>query len=358
MKRKKEIRRVIFLGAVGIALFMTLPRLVIIANLKSKTFPGANTITWWDIGQKFQYSLVVALLFLWVNLSRRKIITIAGRIDMTRFSSRFAINLILFFVVRFLTLKLKLYTPGVMASKKVAAFMFNTTLVLEICFCILAAEIYRLLASNQLARLNNEMLQKVNAETRFEVLKNQVNPHFLFNSLNTIIAMIGKDPAAARNFVINMSHVYRHVLKSAGQPVVRLAEEMEVATAYVDMLRERHRNSLKVDIDVGNNHLSDLLPPMSIQILLENVIKHNVVSARMPLTVTIYTEKRSLVVSNRIQERKVKEASTGTGLYNLHQRYIYLCNRGIAISRSNGVFQVSLPLLERKHGDVIYESQG
>lgn len=346
---------VLLLSALAITLFMAIPRLVIISYLKANSYPGADNISWWEFAQKCLYSFVIACFFLWINVSRRKIITKAGILDMTKFPFRLAANIVFYFIIRFISLKLNLYGSGAVVSEKIAGLMFNIILVLEISFCILAAEIYMLMVNNQQVRLKNEMLQKVNAETTFEVLKNQVNPHFLFNSLNTINAMIDKDSAAAKKFLNNMSQVYRHVLNNAGRPVVTLAEEMEFAMAYSNMLQERHSGSLNVNIHISDEYLADLLPPMSVQILLENAIKHNVVSARMPLAITIETEKGRLIVSNRLQEKKVKEPSTGTGLHNLNQRYSYLSNHGIDINKADGLFVVSMPLLWKANNGITYK---
>ena len=354
-KRTSEARGILLLSALAITVFMGIPRLVIISFLKAKSYPGTDNISWWDFAQKCLYCFGIACLFLWLNVSGRKIITRFGVIDMTRFRSRLAVNLTLYFIIRFVSLKLNLYGSGAALSEKVGGFMFNITLLLEIIFCILIAEIYRLLVKNQQIRLKNEMLQKVNAETTFEVLKNQVNPHFLFNSLNTINAMIDKDGTAAKKFVTNMSQVYRQVLNSSQRPVVTLVEEMEFAMAYSNMLQERHSGNLAVTIRIADEYLAGLLPPMSVQILLENAIKHNVVSERRPLAVAIKTENGRLIFTNRLQEKKVKEPSTGTGLHNLNQRYNYLCNHGIDIVRADGLFVVSLPLLSIANDGIAYK---
>jgi LytS/YehU family sensor histidine kinase len=203
-----------------------------------------------------------------------------------------------------------------------------------------------LVVSNQEIRLRNNALQKANAEATFEVLKNQVNPHFLFNSLNTINAMIGNTNDAAKAFVNDMSQVYRHVLSSANKPVVTLEEEMEFAMAYINMLHERHGANLKVEVISDTELMADLLPPMSLQILLENAVKHSVVSSRQPLLIKIEAKDKSVSVWNTIQEKKIKPPSTGTGLYNLNQRYWFLCKKEIDISKTDSKFKVSLPLLK------------
>src|SRR5690606_36493183 len=172
-----------------------------------------------------------------------------------------------------------------------------------------------------------------NLESGFEVLKSQVNPHFLFNSLNTINAMIGSTNDAARAFVGNMSDVYRYVLNNVNKSLVTLAEELEVVQSYAAMLRQRHGEALQLEIRIEEQVNSLLIPPMSLQVLLENAVKHNIVSARQPLLVVVEAMDNLLTVSNPMQEKRVKAPGTGLGLYNLNQRYQYLCQKEIEISR-------------------------
>lgn len=336
------------LTALAISLLMALPRLVIILYVK---FNAGNKdydirVGSFDFILRFIYTYVIAVIFLWVNTSRDKLAISLIRIDLGRFYQRLFLNVLLFVVLRVLTTQFNLHMPGIAVSEKFYEFIFNISLILEIVLCILAAEIYILVTHNQAIRLRNEALQKTNAETSFEVLKNQVNPHFLFNSLNTIHAMIGNDDEAAKAFVSNMSQVYRHVLSSIRKPVVTLAEEMDFAKAYINMLHERHGNNLKVNINIDSEHMTGLLPPMSVQILLENAVKHNVVSAKWPLLIDIESSGTMVSVSNVIREKKIKPPSTGTGLYNLSQRYSFLCKKEISISQAQNRFTVLLPLLK------------
>jgi LytS/YehU family sensor histidine kinase len=143
-----------------------------------------------------------------------------------------------------------------------------------------------------------------------------------------------------------MSQVYRHILNSTGRSVTTLAEEMEFTTAYINMLLERHSKSLIIETNVPNAYNALLLPPVSLQILIENAVKHNVVSSGNPLTVTITGKNGCITVANIINERKLRSASTGTGLVNLDQRYRHLCSGKIEISNKDGVFSVALPLLK------------
>ena len=353
---KEKGAGLLLLSAAAITLFMAIPRLIIVFYLKARLYPGAETISWWDFGQKTFYGFVIACIFLWLNVSRLKLMTPVGKLDLSRFPTRIIINLMLLLVIRFISMEWRLYGSGAALSQKVADFLFTLNLALEVSFCILAAEIYRLITKNQIAQLRNEALERLNAETTFEVLKSKVNPHFLFNSLNTINAMIDKDPASARVFVGNMSQVYRHVLNSENRPVVTLAEELEFALAFGNMLQQRHCGSLIIQADIDHKNLNNFLPPVSLQTLLENAIKHNVVAVQSPLKVRIYTWQGRLHVSNPIQEKRRKEPSTGTGLHNLNQQYLHLCNQGIEIQKSNGQFLVSLPLLLPNEQDKTYQS--
>ncbi len=339
--------RVLLLSALVIALLLAMPRLVLILYIKYNA--GAFSSRMNDAGSGFVLRLIcsylIAVLFLVINTARKKFLVSSFTLDFARFSHRMFINLIGFSILRVAGAIFTVNEPGMPVLQKFNNFIFTISLVMEIVLCILVAEIYMLMIKNQSILLRNHALQRSNVESTFEVLKNQVNPHFLFNSLNTINAMIGSTNERAKAFVNNMSHVYRHVLSSSRKDVVRVEEELEVAIAYIEMLRERHGDTLKIEIKREAKLSGQLLPPMSLQILLENAVKHNVVSLKHPLLVTIEISEEGITVANTIQEKKVKPPSTGTGLYNLSQRYRYLCDKEITIIRTDSVFEVSLPLL-------------
>lgn len=346
MEQPIKTGRVIPLAALAIALFMTLPQVVIVAYVKANPHPRMSDITWSDLGSKCLYSFLVAWVFLWFNLTRTSFPAAFRLIDRSRLSKRLFMNLVLLILIKWLLSLFGIPEESELRPGKGSVFLFNISLVLEAIFCILVGEIYRLLESNQQQRLRNEMLLKANAESTYEVLKNQVNPHFLFNSLNTINAMIDSDIQAAKRFVTNMSQVYRYVLNSAGRPVTTLAGEMEFTRAYMNMLLERHSNSLFIEEDVPDEYGALLLPPVSLQILIENAVKHNVVSINNPLRITISAKNGHIVVSNKMSQRKLSAASTGTGLLNLDQRYLHLCGSTIEISKKDDVFSVAIPLLK------------
>ena len=343
--QKEETAKVLLLSALAIALFLALPRLAIIIFLRSQSHPAAEGSTWFVFFLKTLYSFIIALILLWVNISRLNMRTRLGSIKMSKFSYRLSVNIFLFFIIRFISLHLDLHAPRLAASEKFYNFVYNISLALEFSLCILLSEIYMLVVKNQDIRLKNEKLLKANAETHFEVLKNQVNPHFLFNSLNTIHAMIGSDNEAAKVFVHDMSQVYRYVLNSAVMPLITLTEELGFANAYMNMLLKRHSGNIQVVMSIQDDLLSYLLPPMSVQTLFENAVKHNVVSTRYPLQVEVKTSGRHLFVSNTLQPKKTKASSTNMGLHNLNERYSFICSERIEINRDNNRFTVSLPLI-------------
>lgn len=339
---------VITIAALAIALFMTLPRLVIIAYFKANPHPRMIDVTWWDLGAKCFYAFLVAWLFLWLNTQH---VTRVINFRLLKFNTvfhRILINLILLAVVKCVFYLVGLPEQSELRPGRGTAFLFNVSLVLEVVFCILAGKLYRLFRSNQDEKLKNEALSRAHAEATFEVLKNQVNPHFLFNSLNTINAMIDSDVNAAKRFVDNMSQVYRYVLNSSSMPVTTLGEELKFTKAYINMLLERHANGLSIQIAIPDRYYSFHLPPVSLQVLIENAVKHNVVSAGSPLTLIIEEDGGQIRVSNEVKLRKLKVLSTGTGLWNLNERYRHLCGTGITIMNNDGTFSVTLPLLQ--HG--------
>jgi LytS/YehU family sensor histidine kinase len=194
--------------------------------------------------------------------------------------------------------------------------------------------------------LEAEQLKRENIASQFETLKSQVNPHFLFNSLNTLITLIPEDPQLAVAFVQKLSNVYRYVLQNKDKELVTLAEEMKVAEAYLFLLKTRFGENLRVHMDIPPGQLGKFIAPLTLQMLLENAIKHNVVSAEKPLHIDLYVEKDEvLVVKNNLQRKSSVPDSTQTGLANISQRYRLLCQQAVEVVVTASNFMVVLPLL-------------
>lgn len=191
-----------------------------------------------------------------------------------------------------------------------------------------------------------EHLKLENVQTQLESLKNQVNPHFLFNSLNTLTSIIPKDPELSVGFVQKLSKVYRYVLEVNATELIELEREWNFVQAYLFLLSIRHGESLKVDANLPVYFLSASVVPLSLQILIENAVKHNVVSAEHPLHIKIYVEGGKLWVENALRRKKHIISSTNLGLQNIRRRYLLLSKESIDVRESDIDFKVGLPLIQ------------
>lgn len=186
------------------------------------------------------------------------------------------------------------------------------------------------------------------ASAKFDALKNQLDPHFLFNSLNVLTSLIEEDPDQAQKFTTSLSKVYRYVLEQKNKDLVSVDEELQFAKTYVKLLKMRFEDSIVLDIPENASNPEAKIVPLSLQLLLENAVKHNIVNASKPLHIRIFEEDGNLKVTNNLQEKQVVKKSSGVGLQNIQQRYELLSHRKMEIHKTNGNFTVELPMLTQK----------
>ena len=191
----------------------------------------------------------------------------------------------------------------------------------------------------------NRQLQKENAVLKYRQLKSQINPHFLFNSLNVLVSLINKDSGLAVKYTKKLSAVYRYVLTRDEQDTVTVGEEVEFIGNYVSILKTRFDAGLEFRFDIRPADMPRSVPPMSLQLLVENAVKHNAVSPENPLMINISSDGNCLCVSNGISPRLSRSEGTGVGLKNLSNKYAILAGRDISVSDDGNVFSVKLPLL-------------
>lgn len=189
-----------------------------------------------------------------------------------------------------------------------------------------------------------EALRQLQMKNDYNALQDQLNPHFLFNNLSVLKSMIQYDPAAAVTFTQDFTDTYRYVLQSHNRSTVSLEEELEFIRSYLDLHRVRLGEGLKVEFGIDQTLVSRRIPPLSLQLLVENAIKHNVASAEQPLTLNIFTSGESIIVENNIQSRE-SSYSTSKGLSNLMARYEFLTEKKVTVADSGKEFKVELPLL-------------
>ncbi len=209
--------------------------------------------------------------------------------------------------------------------------------------CVL---IIRLIFQKQTISIENETLKREALERQFESLKNQLSPHFLFNSLTALKMLIRDEPDTAQNYVNSLSRALRYTLKSNEKQLVTLKEEMEFMESYLFLIRMRFGENLFINTSINEYYLSFNLPPLTIQTLVENAIKHNEISKRHPLRIDILsTENESLIIKNDIQKKITEEDGTGIGLINLSKQFQLLVNKEITIRSENNRFSVEVPLI-------------
>ena len=195
--------------------------------------------------------------------------------------------------------------------------------------------------------IRNEQLERARAEAELEALKNQIDPHFFFNSLNTLSHLIEERPAKAKQFNDNLADVYRYILQNKARDLVLLREEMEFLESYFLLLQIRFEKAVALKLSIDQNMLQHyLVPPISLQILAENAIKHNEFSEAMPLTLDISIHDDNLIVCNPLHPKVLRRPSSGIGLQNLRERYRLTTGGEIRITEENRQFVVKLPLLD------------
>jgi sensor histidine kinase YesM len=216
---------------------------------------------------------------------------------------------------------------------------------------IIAMVIYLIILSYHFAKNMNEYYlesQKAKEERnkfRYATLKNQINPHFLFNSLNVLSGMIYKDVEKSDDFISKLAGIYRYVLDVQDEEVVSLEKEIGFIKEYLFLLSSRFNNNLKYEINAKSDQY---IIPMAVQILVENALKHNKVSDEKPLYISISTNKDYLLVTNSLNRKEESTSSLEIGLNNINSRYKYVTDKKITISESEHKFSVSIPLLKIK----------
>lgn len=186
------------------------------------------------------------------------------------------------------------------------------------------------------------------ASAKFESLKSQIDPHFLFNSLNVLSSLIEENPDNAQRFTTSLSKIYRYVLEQKDKELVSVEEELTFAKTYMNLLKMRFENSLFYELPAKISNPEAKVVPLSLQLLLENTVKHNVVSEQRPLHIRIFIEGDYLVIQNDYQKKEVLQDRQGVGLQNIINRYGIITNRKVLIAQNEETFTVKIPILTKQ----------
>lgn len=194
--------------------------------------------------------------------------------------------------------------------------------------------------------LNEEILKREKLAIEYEALRMQVNPHFLFNSLTALTTLVHQDPDKAEAFIRKFSDVYRYILENKNLEVVSLQKELHLIENMAYLYQYRHGSNLQIELELAPSNKRYILP-MALQMLLENALKHNVISADKPLKVRIFEEADRVVVWNNLQLRDNVSDSTNVGLANIRLRYSHLSKIPVEVESNDHFFQVKIPILDQ-----------
>ena len=230
-------------------------------------------------------------------------------------------------------------------NETLANYLVTITLTFFVTLAFHAFYFYKAYQEN---KVKEQKIIAGTASAQFESLKNQIDPHFLFNSLNVLSSLIEENPESAQKFTTSLSKVYRYVLEQKDKELVSVAEELKFAKTYMNLLKMRFENSITFEIPEGFDNEEAKVVPLSLQLLLENCIKHNIVSEAKPLHVKISIENNQLVVTNNLQKKEVLSDRKGVGLQNIVNRYAILTKRTVLVEENEQEFKIFLPVLTKQ----------
>ena len=232
-----------------------------------------------------------------------------------------------------------------LANEKPSSYLASIIITFFVTLSIYTISFYKAYNEN---KVKEQKIIAGTANAKFESLKNQIDPHFLFNSLNVLSSLIEENPDNAQRFTISLSKIYRYVLEQKDKELVSLEEELAFAKTYMNLLKMRFENSLFYELPTTSINPEAKVVPLSLQLLLENTVKHNVVSEQRPLHIRIYVEGDYLAVQNDYQKKEVLQERQGVGLQNIVNRYGIITNRKVLIIQNEKTFTVKIPLLTKQ----------
>lgn len=231
------------------------------------------------------------------------------------------------------------------ASQNIQNYGLSLVISMVICMIFYAAFYYRF---TQEKRVKEQKLIAGTASAKFDALKNQLDPHFLFNSLNVLTSLIEENPEAAMKFTTALSKVYRYVLEQKNKDLVTVEEELKFAKLYMTLIKMRFEDSIVFTLPETISNPDAKVVPLSLQLLLENAVKHNQVTPTKKLHITIEEDNGSLRVTNNLQPKQVINKGTGVGLQNITQRYELITNRAVTILKDAKQFSIAIPMLTKE----------
>ncbi|RMA64712.1 2TM domain-containing protein [Ulvibacter antarcticus] len=231
-----------------------------------------------------------------------------------------------------------------LANEKAAYYYISFVIALVVTFILYGFYYYRY---KQESKVKEQKIIAGTASAKFDALKNQLDPHFLFNSLNVLTSLIEENPEAATRFTTALSKVYRYVLEQKNKELVTVEDELKFANLYMSLIKMRFEDSIVFTVPETISNPEAKVVPLALQLLLENAVKHNMVTPKRKLHITIEEKDGNLVITNNLQPKQVVKESTGVGLRNIQQRYMLLTDRPVLIDETTTKFSIAIPMLTK-----------
>ncbi len=337
----KFIKQNVLLGiAFIISILLTSPRILIIFDIVDDLSTAFTTASVKDILFRFLWFTFFSWLLLEFNANTKYFYSKLQSV--IRGLTTIIINIALYFALLhlFFFLYPRLVGESMVSEEQGLTYFVYFIIAIIIIFI---ARILRYQMSLKEKLIEQEALKQQSLQNELMALKNQVNPHFLFNSLNSLSALV-KENKDATNFINKLSSMYRYILQSSERDLVSIEEELEFLSSYIHLIKTRYRNRFNITYNIHEKWIKKEVPVLALQLLVENAIKHNEISEENPLQVNIYSEDAFIIIENEIRPRKSLATGTGNGLSNLNKRYYALKKKHITISNKNNTFKVKLSL--------------
>lgn len=297
----------------------------------------------WEYGFQFLYNMIFCLILLHVNLSRGKLFNVFR--ENRQWFKLYAFNTLL--VVAAIILGSVIHSllfgvvqlPGGRIRGYFARFLLSSIMIAVVIRLIL------LMRESRNKDLINEQLHTSYLQAQLQLLQEQLNPHFLFNTLSSLSAIVREDPRLAQTYILHLSKVFRYTLVHSGNEMVSLEKELQHLESYIQLVKMRLENTFQIQININASILGKQILHLSLQPLVENAVKHNRATILHPLMVDIYEENEWLIIRNNLQLTISETEGTGLGLANLNERYKLQTHHEIEIHQTKEYFMVKLPLL-------------
>ncbi|PZU80585.1 MAG: histidine kinase [Chryseobacterium sp.] len=296
-----------------------------------------------EYGYQFLYNMAFCLLLLYLNLSQGKFLSIFR--ENKQYWRLYTFNILVLvaaIILGSMVHSLLFGTPQLTGGRirgYFARFLLSSIMIAVVIRLIL------LMRESRNKDLINEQLNSAYLKAQLQLLQEQLNPHFLFNTLSSLSAIVRENPNLAQNYILHLSKIFRYTLARSGNNMVSLEKELEHLKSYIQLVKMRLENAFQIHINISEDCINKQILHLSLQPLVENAVKHNKATLSNPLTVEIYEEDKWLIIRNNLQPSISEAEGTGLGLTNLNERYKLQFHKEIEIFQTKEYFIVKLPLL-------------